>query len=289
MYTKLANSILTSTVWMESNETRIVWLTLLAMCDKNGEVQASIPGLANVARVTVKEAEEAIEVFLAPDPYSSTKTDEGRRIEEIEGGWVLLNHGKYRDFASDSDVKRKAAERQRRYRERQKRNAQNVTPSVTGVTLCEKSHPISHTDTDTKAKNYIYTPGPDVTIPEHLQTPQMITAVGSWLQHLEWLDTAFGTHKAIQPNSPQEQALWATLLSWGCEPAEIVASINAAIAGQWQNLRKPEPPRQQNGNRKSANGGIAEIERIARELDERERLQAEAKAARRDLTKVHDR
>ena len=155
----------------------------------------------------------------------------------------------------------------------------------TGDEQGEPSIPVPIPDSNPKPcpKN-IYTPGPDVTIPEHLKTPQMITAVGSWLQHLECLDTAFGTHKTIQPNSPQEQALWATLMSWGCEPAEIAAAINAAIAGQWQNLRKPEPPRQQNGNRKPANGGIAEIERIARELDERDRLQAEAKAARQAKT-----
>jgi hypothetical protein len=145
MYTKLANSILTSTVWMESNETRIVWLTLLAMCDKNGEVQASIPGLANVARVTVQECETAIELFLSPDPYSRTKEDEGRRIEEIDGGWLLLNHEKYRGLASNDDQKAKAAERQRRWRERQKRNGK----SVTGVTRNKTSHPFSHTDTDT--------------------------------------------------------------------------------------------------------------------------------------------
>ena len=152
MYTKLANSILTSTVWMESNETRIVWLTLLAMCDKNGEVQASIPGLANVARVTVQECETSIQLFLSPDPYSRTKSDEGRRLEEIDGGWFVINHNKYRDLASDSDVKRKAAERQRRYRERQKRNGESVTESVTSVTRCDKSRQISHTDTDTDTK-----------------------------------------------------------------------------------------------------------------------------------------
>lgn len=166
MYTKLANSILTSTVWMESNETRIVWLTLLAMADKNGEVQASIPGLANVARVSVEDTEKAIEVFLQPDHYSRTKTDEGRRVEEIDGGWMLLNHEKYRDLASDSDTKRKASERQRRYRDRQKRNAETVTGDAKTVTRYEKtvtgdaknvnsrykSRAISHTDTDTEAK-----------------------------------------------------------------------------------------------------------------------------------------
>ena len=45
-YTKLFNSILASTVWSEPNETRIVWITLLAMADKNGIIEGSVPGLA---------------------------------------------------------------------------------------------------------------------------------------------------------------------------------------------------------------------------------------------------
>ena len=125
-YTKLANSILTSTIWMEDDETRIVWLTLLAMADRNGEVQASIPGLANVARVSVQGCHAAIDKFLAPDPYSRTKDDEGRRIEEIRGGWVLINHAEYRNLASDEDRKHKAAERQRRCRDRARRNGDDL-------------------------------------------------------------------------------------------------------------------------------------------------------------------
>ena len=141
MYNKLANSILTSTVWMESDTTRLVWLTLLAMSDKNGEVQASVPGLANVARVSVDKCREAIGVFLSPDPDSRTKDDEGRRLEEIDGGWFLINHPKYRDLASDDDRKQKAAIRQKRFRDRQAKK------SNAPVTL--ESHQKPHTDTDT--------------------------------------------------------------------------------------------------------------------------------------------
>jgi len=133
-YTKLAHSILTSTVWQADDQTRIVWMTLLAMADQNGEVQASIPGLAHIARVPVDRCRDAIATFLSPDPDSRTKDDEGRRIEEIRGGWSLINHNHYRDLASDEDRKRKAAERQQRWRDKMKRNAPRnapVTPSNT--------------------------------------------------------------------------------------------------------------------------------------------------------------
>lgn len=139
-YTKLFSSIITSSIWSEDDRTRIVWITMLAMADRNGEVQGSIPGLARVAGVPVDACRKAIDTFLAPDPDSRTKDDEGRRIEAIEGGWLLLNHAKYRDMATDEDRKRKDAIRQQRAREKKSRNSHDsVTP---------ESLQISHSDTE---------------------------------------------------------------------------------------------------------------------------------------------
>lgn len=94
-YTKLFSSITESTVWGESYATRIVWVTMLAMADASGNVYGAIPGLARRANVTLQEVETALQSFTSPDPYSRTKDDDGRRIEEIDGGWRLINHGKY--------------------------------------------------------------------------------------------------------------------------------------------------------------------------------------------------
>jgi hypothetical protein len=127
-YTKLFNSIVTSTIWTEDDQTRIVWITMLAISDQNGEVQASIPGLARVAGISIEATETALNKFMSPDSYSRTPDDEGRRIEKIEGGWALLNHAKYRAMASKEDAKLCNAKRQARKREKDARNA-SVTPS----------------------------------------------------------------------------------------------------------------------------------------------------------------
>lgn len=125
---------------MEDDKTRIVWITMLAIADKNGEIQASIPGLARIAGVPVPDTEIAIQKFLEPDEHSRTPDDEGRRIEKIDGGWSLLNHAKYRAMASKDESKTSNAERQRRHRERQKRNGRvtlsnaSVTPNNATVT-----------------------------------------------------------------------------------------------------------------------------------------------------------
>lgn len=122
MYTKLFNSIVTSTVWQESSDIRVVWVTLLALADKNGEVQASIPGLANLANVSVADCKEAIAALSAPDEYSRTPDNEGRRIQAINGGWELLNYRAYRDKATDADRREQARLRKQRQRAREKQD-----------------------------------------------------------------------------------------------------------------------------------------------------------------------
>lgn len=122
-FTKLFASITASTVWQEPAGTRLTWITMLAMADRHGQVKASIPGLANIANVTVAECEKALETFLSPDKYSRTKDNEGRRIGEIEGGWLLLNHAKYRGITSDATTRDAKRDHMRRVREERKINS----------------------------------------------------------------------------------------------------------------------------------------------------------------------
>lgn len=99
-YTKLFQKILDSTLWMEDDKTRIVWITLLAMSDRDGIVDVPLPALANRARVDIDSCRAALDKFLAPDTYSRTSDNDGRRIEAFGGGWKILNHRKYRDMMS---------------------------------------------------------------------------------------------------------------------------------------------------------------------------------------------
>ena len=124
---------------------------MLAMSDKNGEVQASIPGLARLSGISIEDTEKAIKKLMEPDAYSRTPDHEGRRIQEIEGGWELLNHAKYREMASKADEKAKNAERQQRYRNRQKKK-ETVTDSNGTVTV-GRDIADTDTDTDTDKKN----------------------------------------------------------------------------------------------------------------------------------------
>lgn len=89
-------SMLKSSIWEAPPATRCVWMALLFLADKNGEVEAAVPGLAREAAVSLPECEAALAYFMAPDPYSKTPDFEGRRIEAIKGGWRVLNYKAYR-------------------------------------------------------------------------------------------------------------------------------------------------------------------------------------------------
>ena len=97
-WSPLWDKLVMSSIWSESKEVKILWITLLALKNRYGEVKGSLVGLANSARLTVPETGSAMEVLLNPDPYSSSKAFEGRRVEVIPGGWKVLNHDLYREM-----------------------------------------------------------------------------------------------------------------------------------------------------------------------------------------------
>jgi hypothetical protein len=104
-FVKIYGSILRSSVWQQPLTTKVVWITMLALADADGVVEASIPGLAATAGVTIEECEGALACFLAPDRYSGSTVDEGRRIQQRRGGWFIINHSHYRELRTEKQVR----------------------------------------------------------------------------------------------------------------------------------------------------------------------------------------
>jgi hypothetical protein len=109
MFTKLYSSLCLSSVWSEDVNTRVLWITLLASCDRNGFVFGSPVGLAAVARLPLKAVKDSLQKLASPDKESSdldiNPSNEGRRIRPVDGGWQLINYARYRDMR-DSDERR---------------------------------------------------------------------------------------------------------------------------------------------------------------------------------------
>jgi hypothetical protein len=132
-YTKLFNSIVSSTIWQEDLATKVIWITLLALSDSDGTVEGSIPGLAHIAGVSLEECERALTTLQQPDKYSRTPDHDGRRIEAVEGGWFILNRAKYRDKNWQEDKAERHRQANRRYYQRQRnsdRNSDNSYPKL---------------------------------------------------------------------------------------------------------------------------------------------------------------
>lgn len=145
-YTPLFSSIVASTIWRESKETKIVWITMLAMSDCRGVVEGSIPGLADLAKVTIDECKSALFVLMSPDEYSRTKEHDGRRIEECDGGWLILNHAKFREKSRDRTAY------MRNYRNQCNQNVTNVTASNQTLPPVTDTNSYSNSDSNTKEK-----------------------------------------------------------------------------------------------------------------------------------------
>lgn len=141
MYTKLFGKILDSSIWLEPDPIRIVWITLLAGMDEDGFAHFSaLQNLADRAKVSLKATQAAVDKFQAPDPDSGNPANEGRRIERVPGGWMILNASYYRELFSRAIKRERTRERVARFRSKSKDGLSSVTdtlPSVIPVSVSE--------------------------------------------------------------------------------------------------------------------------------------------------------
>ena len=126
-FTKLFASLIHSTVWRADMHVKVVWITLLAMADRRGQVWASLPGLADASRVSFAQCQDALNILSSPDAYSRTKANEGRRIRDIEGGWEIINYLKHRAMRDEEE--RRLQTRAAVARFRAKKSRESVTVS----------------------------------------------------------------------------------------------------------------------------------------------------------------
>lgn len=147
MYNQLFTKILDSSIWLEPTTTRLVWVTLLAAMDEDGFCEfASAGNLAHRARVDVTECNAALLCLESPDENSSDPENDGRRIERVPGGWMVLNARKYKGLTTRDKSKEQTRLRVKRFRERKAGNADVtlcndlVAPSESGVRRQDQMH-----------------------------------------------------------------------------------------------------------------------------------------------------
>jgi len=148
-FTKLFSSIVSSSIWEEDNYTRIVWITMLAMADKDGNVMCDIRRFAKMANIPLNKCKMAISKLSTPDPSSRTPDNEGRRIKSVQGGWFILNYQLYREKAR--------ATKRRKYLRDKKREERAKKPDVntmsTTVNNSPHCQPIAEAEAEAEADN----------------------------------------------------------------------------------------------------------------------------------------
>jgi hypothetical protein len=133
--------LLSSSLWSECWQARLVFLSMLAAADKDGCVDAmGTRALARVINLSIEDTEIGLAVLESADPDSRDKAHEGRRVIRTDGGWLVLNRVKYRDLRSERQ--KQDAARQARLRARHVGHSvtsRSVTHESRGVTIREKS------------------------------------------------------------------------------------------------------------------------------------------------------
>lgn len=113
-FTKLDEGILQSSIIGESGEVFKVWIALLASCKEDGIAKLSPVFLASVCRLDINIVMDALKKLMSPDPFSRSKEEEGRRLKEVDGGYLLVNYLKYRErtYSGSKEAIRKRKQRQ---------------------------------------------------------------------------------------------------------------------------------------------------------------------------------
>ena len=124
-WTPIFRKIVDSSVWMEDDAVCKVWITLLALKDRDQVVRSTAftigkmfwpreDGFELKAMAALERLASPDRSRVEPQPY------DGRRIEKVEGGWLILNGQKYEDIMRGINRNRYQAEKQAEYRRRKK-------------------------------------------------------------------------------------------------------------------------------------------------------------------------
>lgn len=175
MYGKLFDSMYDGTL-VANWEALVTFQQMIILADESGVVDITPHALAARTGIPKEIISKGIEILLAPDEYSRSPEQDGRRIECLDDhrpwGWTIVNYKKYRDLNSREEKKRKDRERIAAKREAQRVNENAVVASCREVSQVVAD--VAHTDTDTDISSPTVTPEFELSSNSTEQTPRKI-------------------------------------------------------------------------------------------------------------------
>lgn len=151
---------------------------MLAVKGANHIVRATVGGLAHQARVSVEACRMALEKLSNPDPDGLDQPYQGRRIQAVDHGWLILNGEAYRS-RRDNDEYRKQYQadwiRAKRLREKLSTEIVDGVDASTNVDHVDLSDQIrSDTDKEKSSSNGSGEPS-RTALPKSVRSSPMMT------------------------------------------------------------------------------------------------------------------
>ena len=95
------SGIVDSSIWDEPDNVVKIFLTMLAIKDADHIVRKTAYQIARISRKSEVEVLEALKILCSPDTKRLEKQRfDGRRIQAVDEGWLVLNGEKYRAMVS---------------------------------------------------------------------------------------------------------------------------------------------------------------------------------------------
>lgn len=159
MYGKIFDSMYDGTLyglW----EAIVTFQQMIVLADADGIVDMTPQAMAARTSIPLEIIQAGLKVLEAPDPYSRTPGQDGKRIERIDEhrpwGWHIVNHEKYKHLKDSDSLREQNRVRQQRFRDN-RRVTQNNATSRDVTRGNTKSR---YTDTDTNTNKNTTTPLP---------------------------------------------------------------------------------------------------------------------------------
>jgi len=121
-YAPVFAKIVDSSLWCEEDFVIKIFITMLVKKDRDNVCRGNAFNIAQWSRKTEEEVLKALKILASPDTKRRLEPHpfEGRRIQRVEDGWLLLNAAFYQNEMRRANRRAYQAEKQKEYRANKK-------------------------------------------------------------------------------------------------------------------------------------------------------------------------
>jgi hypothetical protein len=171
MYSKVFAQIFNSSI-AEDHVVRHVFMDLLVLADRWGEVDMTLNAISRTTNVPVDIVEHAIGVLMRPDPTSRSGRNDGKRLilldDHRDWGWQIVNFETYNRMQSEDGrktyfreyrAKKRAEKRAEKNAQVEQNKSETCEHGVQDSSICSQCSR-THLNTDVNTNKYLKTTHP---------------------------------------------------------------------------------------------------------------------------------